>query len=243
MHCVPIPRSLQRTLRTIGALARDQGVEAYAVGGCVRDWLLRNRRVADVDVTVRGSGIELARSAAQVLGASLIVHQQFGTATMLLPPASRAPSGRGAALRIDVASCRAERYAKPAAYPRVRPGTLREDLFRRDFTINAMAVPLDPVRAATLIDPFGGGQDLRRRVLRVLHARSFLDDPSRILRGIRFARRFALRWDAGTEQAARAAVAEGALGWLNTGRLQRELDRFGEEPDPGACLAQLAWLL
>ena len=146
-------------------------------------------------------------------------------------------------LRIDFATCRQEAYTKPAAYPRVTVGTLQDDLFRRDFTINAMAVDLTPQRFGILIDLFGGREDLHRRRLRVLHARSFLDDPSRILRGIRFAQRFELRWEPQTTRALAQALQQGALGWLNAGRLHKELHRMCEEPNPPACFAQLAkWL-
>ncbi len=146
-------------------------------------------------------------------------------------------------LRLDVATCRKELYTKPAAYPTVSRGTLADDLFRRDFTINAMAVAIIPDRFGLLVDPFHGLHDLRRKQLRMLHERSFFDDPSRILRGVRFAQRFGLRWERQTEEAARRAIAAGGLGWLNTGRLRKELDRMLDEPNPRACLRGLAMFL
>jgi len=232
---VRIPSDVRPLLQRIGLIAEARGLSAYAVGGCVRDWCCGLRDGKDVDVTVEGSGVELARTVAEALDASLTVHEQFGTATICL--------SQGQRRRIDVASCRKETYARPAAYPRVSRGTLEEDLLRRDFTINAMAVAVNPGRFGTLIDPFHGARDLCRRRLRVLHARSFLDDPSRILRGVRFVRRFGLRWERHTAAALRHALAAGALGWLNQGRLQRELDRMLVEPDPLACLQELARLL
>ena len=123
------------------------------------------------------------------------------------------------------------------------PGTLEDDLFRRDFTINAMAVAIAPGRLGMLVDPFQGLRDLHRKTLRMLHGRSFLDDPSRILRGIRFAQRFGLRWERQTQRALKAAIAAGALGRLNAGRLRKELDRMCDEPDPRACFEQFAKLL
>ena len=229
---VRIPPSIQETLRNIGRVADQQGVAAYAVGGCVRDWLL-GMRTTDLDVTIEGRGIEVARAAAGALGGSVTVHQQFGTATVTITRASR----------IDFATCRRETYATSAAYPKVSPGTLEDDLFRRDFTINAMAMAMAPGAFGTLIDPFHGLRDLRRRILRVLHDRSFMDDPSRILRGIRFAQRLGLHWEPRTRRALQEALAAGALGWLNVGRLQRELNRMREEPNPVACFKQLAQLL
>ena len=232
MKSVSIPPRVRGILRHIGELAAERGMNAYAVGGCVRDWLLGVGQMTDLDVTVEGSGIELARAAAHSLNGALVVHQQFGTATVTVDAA-----------RIDFASCRRETYASPAAYPNVSPGTLEDDLFRRDFTVNAMAVAITPGRFGMLVDPFQGLRDLRRKTLQMLHGRSFLDDPSRILRGIRFAQRFGLRWERQTQRALKAAIASGMLGRLNAGRLQKELDRMCDEPDPRACFEQFAKLL
>ena len=231
-----IPRSVERLLREVGRLANQRGMQAYAVGGCVRDWLLGLTQTPDLDVTVEGDGIAVARAAGPALGGTLTVHQQFGTATRLL-------RRRAGPRWVDFATCRRETYARPAAYPAVAPGTLEDDLFRRDFTLNAMAAALSPARFGALVDPFQGARDLRRRQLRILHARSFLDDPSRLLRGVRFAQRFGLRWEPGTRRAARDAASAGALGWLNAGRLRRELERMCGEPDPLACFQGLAALL
>lgn len=227
-----MPAAVRPLLARIGRLAEARHMRAYAVGGCVRDWLLRRGPLVDLDVAVEGDGIILAKAAAAALRARVEAHTQFGTASL----------HAGAARRVDFATCRTESYARPAAYPKVAPGPLEADLFRRDFTINAMAVALAPAAFGTLVDPFGGAADLRRRQLRILHPRSFVDDPSRILRGIRFAVRFGLRWEPATARAARAAVAQGALGWLNVGRLHRELDRMLAEEDPRACLQRLAEL-
>lgn len=240
MTTVRIPAAAAGMLRCVGQLAEETGVRAYAVGGCVRDWLLGMKTLKDTDITVEGDGIAVARRAAETLGGLLTVHEQFGTATLMVQARiGHAWSG----LRLDFASCRKERYAKPAAYPRVSSGMLADDLFRRDFTMNAVAAALASDRFGRLVDPYGGMRDLRRRRLRILHARSFLDDPSRILRGIRFLRRFGLRWESGTERALQQAIAAGALGWLNLGRFERELARMSEEPDPAACFRQLAALL
>ena len=217
-------------------IASERGLEAYAVGGCVRDWMLRRAIVTDLDVTVEGDGMGLAQAVAQRLHEPASVHPAFGTATVMLGAST-------AQHRIDFASCRRETYARPGAYPTVAAGSIEEDLFRRDFTLNAMAAAIAPGRFGLLIDPFGGARDLRAHLLRVLHDRSFLDDPSRILRGIRFAERFGFIWERHTAALAQEAVAAGALGWLNAGRLSKELQRMAEEPDPGGCLERLADLL
>ena len=254
-----VPERVRRLLEPIGCLAKAQGVRAYAVGGCVRDWLLGYVDAMDVDIAVEGDGIAFARQLAQALEGSIQVHPAFGTSTVLIPrdklPLSLASTRRDSQrptrshravpqqlsgpFRMDVATCRRETYAKPAAYPKVTPGMLKDDLFRRDFTINAMAIALTPRAFGRLIDPFHGANDLRWKRLRILHARSFLDDPSRILRGIRFAHRFGLCWERKTEQAMREALAAGALEWLNAGRLRKERQRMAHEPSPEACLQDL----
>ncbi len=233
---VNVPSPVEAILRQVGRLAAARSLSAYAVGGCVRDWRLGITQAVDLDVTVEGDGIEIARQVAETLGGTVTVHQQFGTASVMFAQQTHR-------WKVDVATCRSETYATPAAYPRVAPGTLEEDLFRRDFTINAMAVVIGPGRFGSLIDPFHGARDLSQRRLRMLHERSFLDDPSRLLRGVRFAQRFRLRWDAATLRAAREAIAAGALGWLNRGRLGKELERMLQEPNPLACFQQLASLL
>jgi len=231
-----IPEDIRALLEAIGRLAQHQRVRAYAVGGCVRDWLLGTSSATDLDVTVEGDGVALADAIARDFGGSVEPHPPFGTATVVVTH----PRPR---LRIDVATCRKETYAKPAAYPQVAAGTLRDDLARRDFTINAMALALAPRAFGRLIDPFHGAQDLRLKRLRILHPGSFMDDPSRILRGIRFAQRFGLRWERRTQRASREAIAAGALGWLNAGRLRKERELMAREPNPRACVQQLDALL
>lgn len=229
-YLVKIPAPVKPLLKRIGILTMGLGMPAYAVGGCVRDWYLGIHRPPDLDITVEGDGMAAAKVCAKVLGRRVRVHAQFKTATLL-------PVGKGS--RVDFATCRKESYSKPAAYPRVSTGTLEEDLFRRDFTINAMALALDPGRFARLADPFGGRRDLAAGKLRVLHPQSFLDDPSRILRGLRFAVRFKFQFEEQTARQLKKAVASGALGWLNAGRLERELMRMLEEADAAACIRLL----
>ena len=234
MRFVKIPRVAQLLLREVGRLARQRGRSAYVVGGCVRDWMLGIRHVMDLDVTIEQEGLVVARALAEAFHGTVEIHEQFLTATVTL---TRMPAS------IDVATCRKETYARPAAYPRVVSGTLRDDLFRRDFTINAMAAIISPERFGHMVDPFHGERDLRSHRLRVLHDRSFLDDPSRILRGVRFAQRFGCHWERKTQQLLRAAIAAGALAWLNEGRLVREFERMLKEPRPARCFQDLLRLL
>lgn len=218
---VPVPDDVKPLLAAIGKVAAERAVAAYAVGGCVRDWLLGIMDTLDLDVTVEGDGIGLARRVADRLGGTVVVHEQFGTATVELP--TKPPR------KVDFATCRKETYAKPAAYPKVAPGSLKDDLFRRDFTINAMAMEIRPETFGRLVDPFGGWADLTARRLRILHAKSFRDDPSRIVRGMRFMRRYALAIEPSTARALKAALDADALADLNRGRLRRELERFDND--------------
>jgi len=248
MHVVNVPSEMRPLLQEIGRIAQQQGVAAYAVGGCVRDWLSGIDRTTDVDIAVVGEGIAFARALARACGTRATPHEQFGTATLTVERSwerARRPTRAHTStpLRIDVASCRKETYAQPAAYPKVAAGTLKDDLFRRDFTINAMAMALAPNHFGALVDPFGGCRDLKRRRLRILHPRSFLDDPSRILRAARLTARFGLSLEPKTSQRLRQAVASGMLARLNRGRVRKEFERLIAEPDPLACLAHLGqWL-
>lgn len=232
---VMIPTAAASLLHEVGRAAEGLRLPVYAVGGCVRDWLMGIKKTPDLDVAVEGNGLLLARQAALALKAKITEHQQFGTATLWVP---------GKAIqRIDVASCRKEAYSRPGSYPKVSAGKLKDDLFRRDFSINAMAVSINQKAFGSLFDLFKGREDLSRGCLRVLHGRSFIDDPSRILRGIRFLARFGFYWEASTRRLALEAIASGGLGGLNFGRLARELGYMADEPDPKACFNELALLI
>src|SRR5262249_19746856 len=160
--------------------------------------------------------------AARRLGGTVKPYGQFRTATLSLP------DGR----KVDLASARAERYARPGALPEVRPGSLEEDLQRRDFTLTALALSLAPEQFGALVDLFGVVRDLRAGLLRVLHRRSFVDDPTRLLRAVRFETRLGFRMEPQSETLARAAVAGGAFDTLTPERLRREFLRFFDEPEP-----------
>ena len=239
-----VPTRLTPLLEQIGRLAQQRHLSAYVVGGCVRDWVLK-RPTVDMDVAVEGNGIMFAKAVAEALEARITLHEQFGTAVLklLLPGVGGRRHNDRSTARLDVATCRRERYAKPAAYPKVTAGRLRDDLFRRDFTINAMAMPIRPDGLGQIVDPFGGLKDLRAKRLRILHPKSFLDDPSRILRAVRFVERYGLTLEPATARCLREALASGALMHLNRGRLQKELARMLQEPDPTACLTRFSqWL-
>ena len=217
-----LPGELGTALRELGALAQAEGMRAHVVGGFVRDMLL-GRENLDLDVVIEGDGVAFAEQAALALGARVRVHRRFGTAVLVLP------DGR----HIDVASARTEYYARPAALPTVERSSLRQDLGRRDFSINAMAACIDPDCDGAIADPFGGVKDLDAGRIRVLHTLSFVEDPTRVYRAARFERRYGFAMDASTERLARDAVAMGLLEEVSGARLREELLTILAE-DPAA---------
>jgi tRNA nucleotidyltransferase (CCA-adding enzyme) len=190
---------------------------AYLVGGAVRDLLL-GIEGSDLDVVVEGDVALLS----DLPGFELEREGQFLTAKL-----------RGAAREIDVAQARAESYPSPGALPEVRPAAIADDLARRDFTVNAIAHPLEG--GAELLDPHGGVEDLGAGLLRILHESSFVDDPTRALRAARYAARFGLELEPETERLLR----ESDLGTVSEDRVQNELARIASEPDPASALQRI----
>jgi tRNA nucleotidyltransferase (CCA-adding enzyme) len=211
---------LRAVVDAIGALG-ERAAGAYLVGGTVRDILLGEESF-DVDIAVEGDAIAFAYALARTLGGRATPHERFGTAIV----------SYGDGERIDVVTTRTEFYDAPGALPTVERAELREDLFRRDFTINAMAASLTVNDIGRLVDPFGGRADLDARVLRVLHNLSFIDDPTRIFRGIRYEARYGFRFDEHSARLVRACIEMGLVGDLSSARLRDELVALLE--DPGA---------
>jgi tRNA nucleotidyltransferase (CCA-adding enzyme) len=203
----------------------------YLVGGTVRDILLGEPNF-DVDVAVEGDAIELARRLADALEGRVRAHTKFGTAVVVY----------GDDQRVDVVTARTEFYDAPASLPSVEHATIREDLFRRDFTINAMAVSLKGDDFGRLVDPFNGRRDLEAKTIRVLHNLSFIDDPTRIFRAIRYESRYGFRMDEHTQRLARGTIEMGLVGDLSSARLRDELVALLEEGDAGASILRLAEL-
>ncbi|MBA3376282.1 MAG: CBS domain-containing protein [Actinobacteria bacterium] len=199
----------------------DRAGAVYLVGGTVRDILLGEESF-DVDIAVEGDAIEFARALSSTLDGRVTSHQKFGTAVVRY----------GLDERVDVVTTRTEFYDAPGALPTVERAGLREDLLRRDFTINAMAVSLEPADFGRLVDPFGGRADLAAGLLRVLHNLSFIDDPTRIFRAIRYEARYGFRLDEHSARLARACIEMGLVGDLSSARLGDELQTLLE--DPGA---------
>jgi tRNA nucleotidyltransferase (CCA-adding enzyme) len=225
------PRWVHDLLLDAQHVADEQSVPAFLVGGVVRDLLL-GRPNEDVDLVVEGDGIAFAQDLADRVGGRSHPHTPFLTAVVTLPDGHR----------VDVASARTEFYRTPAALPEVETSLIRQDLFRRDFTINALAVNLAGERHGELVDFFGGRKDLQRHEIRVLHSLSFIDDPTRAIRAVRYARRLGFSIAADTRNLIATAISEGVFDRLSGQRLRRELQMLLSEPHPTPAVALLAEL-
>ncbi|MCP4899062.1 MAG: CBS domain-containing protein [bacterium] len=225
------PVWVSKLLKTAKAVADTVGIPVYLVGGMVRDLLLA-RPNEDVDLVVEGSGIDFGYALAGFTGGRCHPHQPFLTAVVTLPDGHR----------VDVVSARTEFYRTPAALPEVATSLIRQDLYRRDFTINALAVVLHGERHGQLVDFFGGRMDLQKREIRVLHSLSFIDDPTRAIRAVRYARRLEFSVAPDTRNLIETAIQERVFDELSGQRLRRELRQLLEEPHPTQALALLAEL-
>ncbi len=220
-----LPPAALTLLDELIALTARESVPAYLVGGPLRDLLL-DRPSLDVDIVVEGEAMRLARVLAETSGGRLRQHPAFGTASVRLE-----------AFVLDLATARAETYPRPGALPTVTPAPIREDLLRRDFTINAMALPLNAVSEDGVLDPAGGRADLRARLVRALHPAGFQDDATRILRAFRYACRLGFRIEAQTLSWIRRDL--NYLQAISASRLHHEIARTLAEGAPEDILLQL----
>lgn len=216
-------------LNALRRLAETQGVPVYLVGGPVRD-LLWGGPAQDLDFAVAGDAPALARQLAAALDGRAVVHSRFGTATVA-----------AANMRVDLVTARREIYPRPGGLPQVFPGTIYDDLARRDFSVNAMALPLTGAEPG-LLAPHGGAEDLNRRLIRILHPSSFIDDPTRLLRAARYEQRLGFRLERDTESRLREGIDRGSLTTVSGDRLRHELARIFAEPQPGPPLLRAAEL-
>ncbi|HKP53836.1 MAG TPA: hypothetical protein VJ183_14440 [Chloroflexia bacterium] len=229
-------------------LAEERGWQLYLVGGWVRDALLSIPNT-DLDISVIGDAHTLAHLIAQQTGGEVEAHDRFDTATLIIQSPTlegKDPQATNSALRtphsafhLDLVTARKETYETPGALPTVQAGTIWDDLARRDFTVNAMATSLTTDGPGELVDPHGGLADLDAGLIRVLHAQSFRDDPTRLIRAVRFAERLGFRIEQETLELALQAIRDGALYTVSTDRVVRELLKVLEEPNAGAMLARL----
>ncbi|MFA5100080.1 MAG: CCA tRNA nucleotidyltransferase [Candidatus Omnitrophota bacterium] len=224
-----LPPDVRALIETARVVAQERGCTAYLVGGFVRDLILGVKNF-DLDIVVEGDGIAFASDYARRLQGKLVTHHRFGTATVSL----------GHHVKVDIASARKEVYPQPGHLPVVEAGTLRDDLYRRDFTINAMALQITGSGYGRVIDLFGGRKDLAAKKLRILHPVSFIDDPTRILRGIRFEQRFDFSFERNTLRLLKAAVAESMLERVEPQRLRDELILLLKEQRPAKIIRRIS---
>lgn len=208
-------------LKDIGMAGDLTGVELFVVGGFVRDLLLY-RKSYDIDIVVEGDGIAFAKQLATMKHGRCNIHPEFGTAVVILP------SG----FKIDVASARLEYYKSPAALPTVEMSSIKLDLFRRDFTINTLAIKLNMDGFGTLIDFFGAQRDLKDKTIRIIHNLSFVEDPTRVFRAIRFANRFSFTIGKLTSSLIKNAIKLDFFKNLSGLRVFSEIKQILEEENP-----------
>ncbi|MGL1862359.1 MAG: CBS domain-containing protein [Pseudodesulfovibrio sp.] len=223
-----LPQDMLDLLKVAGDLGNDMGCEIYAVGGFVRDILL-GRPNLDLDLVVEGDGIEYAKELVKKLGGRVKAHTKFKTAVAILDDGQR----------VDVATARLEYYEYPAALPTVELSSIKMDLYRRDFTVNALALRLNSGRFGQLVDFFGAERDIRNKTIRVLHSLSFVEDPTRILRAIRFERRFDFNIGGQTLRLIKNALNLELFSKLSGTRVMHELQWIVGEEDPLSCLNRM----
>lgn len=216
---------IRALLRDIGRTGQELGLDVYVVGGFVRDLML-DRPVEDVDVVVEGDGIAFAKHYAKKKGCRVNTHQKFGTAVIVLEDD----------FKVDVASARREYYTMPAALPVVEHSSIKMDLARRDFTINTLAIALNPDNFGTLIDYFGAGRDLKDKTIRIIHNLSFVEDPTRVFRAIKFANRFGFNIGKVTSNLIKNALKIDTFKHLSGLRVLSELKQIFSEENPITAL-------
>jgi tRNA nucleotidyltransferase (CCA-adding enzyme) len=218
-------------IRLVKTEAESLGLPLFIVGGSVRDILL-GRRLNDFDLTTEGNAITLARSLASRHGGTVTAHTKFGTAKWFLPNNMKTDQDA-----LDLISARSEIYKYPAALPTVKLGSLREDLRRRDFTMNALAVRLDGPHFGELRDDLNGMDDLQKGIIRVLHPRSFIEDPTRMYRAVRYEKRY--QFKIAEDTLALIPEARSLVEKLSGQRIRHELDLILAEPNAVSMLARL----
>lgn len=250
-----LSESQHRLLWLVGETATEMGHAVYVVGGFVRDLLLGRLDGAagagfmDMDLVVEGDAIELAARIQSRCGGRVVTHARFGTAKWILDEpgypitfpdlvdGGGGPDQEGLPHHLDFVTARTEFYTEPTVLPTVEQGSIKLDLHRRDFTVNTLAVALTPDRWGDLLDFYGGLSDLRTGVVRVLHSLSFVDDPTRILRAVRYEQRFQFRIDDRTQE--HLLDAAPLLGRVTAARIRQELDRILQEERPEDAILRL----
>ncbi|MBM3713630.1 MAG: CBS domain-containing protein, partial [Actinobacteria bacterium] len=222
------PKKIIKIFELVSIISRELKYRAYLVGGVVRDLLLGIQNL-DIDIVVEGDGIIFAKRLAEVLKARVESHQKFKTAVLVLEDGKH----------IDIASARVEYYEKPAALPDIEPGNIRQDLARRDFTINTLALSLNKNSFGEILDFFGGRKDLALKRIKVLHKMSFIEDPTRIFRAVRFEQRLGFKMDSQTEKLALSTIDLNIVSELTGIRIREELIAIFNEENQHRALKRL----
>ncbi|MFA5072548.1 MAG: CBS domain-containing protein [Nitrospirota bacterium] len=223
-----LPQDVLALLTTIGTIADEAGFPVYLVGGIVRDLMMRITNL-DIDIVIQGDGITFAEMLQQKTGGRITMHQKFGTAVVVLLNG----------LKLDIATARHEYYNAPAALPTVELSSIKRDLYRRDFTINTLAVRLNKSHFGELIDFFGAQRDIKEKTIRVLHNLSFVEDPTRVLRAIRFEQRFDFHLNKHTENLIKTAVSMRLFNRLRGERFFQEVLLSFAEAEPLKILVRM----
>ncbi len=217
-----LPAELVNFMQAAGEITANQGQKLYLVGGVVRDLLLGQANL-DLDLVVEGDAISLAQQLSQLNQGKITTHPRFGTAKLQWNKWS-----------VDLTTARSETYAKPGALPSVKPGSIDGDLFRRDFTVNAMAIYLTPSRYGKLIDLYGGRDDLEHKLIRILHEKSFTDDATRIWRGLRYEQRLNFQIETNTLKLLKQDISR--LDTISGDRIRYEVECILKEEFPEKSL-------
>ena len=223
-----LPEQIKEIIRISSEISAKNGVHAYLVGGFVRDLILGVPNF-DLDIVVEEDGIKFAEELALCLCAKLIRHKRFGTATIILKHH----------FKIDITTARKEHYPHPASLPVVSAGSLSDDLFRRDFTINALAIKISKDEFGRFVDLFDGRKDLANKKIRILHDLSFIDDPTRILRAIRFKERYNFSFEKNTGMLLKASAKKKMLEKVEPQRLRDEIILMLKEREPSKHMRSL----
>ncbi len=226
-----LPQKVKNLLVEAGRIADDEGLSVYVVGGFVRDIILGVENL-DIDIVVEGDALRFSEKLADYYCAHLTKHDRFGTAVVVLEDD----------FKIDVVTARKEYYEYPASLPVIEGGTIKDDLFRRDFTINSMAIKLNKSGFGNIVDFYGGRRDLQMGLIRILYNLSFVEDPTRVFRAIRFEQRYDFRMEEKTEEFAIKAIESGILGKVSHERINFELFAMLKESNIPAILERMEQL-
>ncbi|MBE9547135.1 MAG: CCA tRNA nucleotidyltransferase [Proteobacteria bacterium] len=223
-----LPENITGLLESAGRCAEGMGFRAFVVGGMVRDLIL-NHENFDIDLVIEGEGIRFAGELAREHNADVRYYKKFGTAVLTFSDG----------FKLDVATARTETYEHPAALPKVLPGSIRDDMYRRDFTINTLAISLNPGHFGELMDFYNAERDIKRKLIKVLHDLSFIDDPTRVFRAVRFEQRFGFKTVRSTEKLIKDTVTMNVFAELAGYRISTELKLILQERNPLPVLKRL----